>query len=109
MSVLATQAKGTTTIDDAGELRFKECDRLAAIYENLIAMNADVAQTINGLKIKGKNKLYNANINYYKDHRIAMSFVILKLFITGKIDKSYKNIISVSFPEFYEILDQILL
>ena len=109
LSVLATQAKGTTIIDNAGELRFKECDRLAATYENLNAMDADVSQTVNGLKIKGRKKLYNASINHYKDHRIAMSFVILKLFITGKVDKSYKNIISVSFPEFYEILDQILL
>ena len=108
LSILATQAKGKTIINDADELRMKESDRLFAISQNLTNMGANVVEGDDNLIIKGGNKLHDTTIINYDDHRIAMAFVILKLFATGKVDKSHKKIINVSFPNFYNILNQLL-
>ena len=109
LSILATQASGKTIINDAGELRLKESDRLFAISHNLANMGANILEGEDNLIINGGDRLHDATIIHYDDHRIAMAFVILKLFITGKIDKSHQKIINVSFPNFYNILNQLLL
>ena len=86
----------------------KESDRLFAISQNLTNMGANVVEGDDNLIIKGGNKLHDTTIINYDDHRIAMAFVILKLFVTGEVDKSHKKIINVSFPNFYNILNQLL-
>ena len=55
-------------------MRFKESDRLNAIYNNLSVMGASIIQKEDGLEIFGGDKLYNANINTFGDHRILMAF-----------------------------------
>ena len=51
LAVAAALAHGTTVIANAGELRVKETDRLAAVATNLRAMGAQVAETEDGLEI----------------------------------------------------------
>ena len=109
LSVLATQASGKTIINDAAELRLKESDRLFAISKNLTNMGANVIEGEDNLIINGGIKLHDATIMHFSDHRIAMAFVILKLIITGKVDRSFQKIIRVSFPNFYDILNQLLI
>ena len=106
--IIATQAKGITSIRDAAELRFKESDRISAIYINLCKMKANIIQHKDGLDIEGGIKLYNTSINHYNDHRIAMSFEILNLIINNKMSNNYGDIINISFPEFYTTINNIL-
>src|SRR5699024_5154040 len=42
IALLATQAKGTTIIRNAEELRVKETDRIAAVVDNLSRLGADI-------------------------------------------------------------------
>ncbi len=106
--IVAVFADGISTIRDAKELRVKESDRILAIYENLKKMNADICQTDDGLIIKGGNKLHYTSIKHYNDHRIAMSFEVLRLILGYEISGEYKDIIRISFPEFYEIFNRLL-
>ena len=79
-----------------------------AMYTNLRNMNAEIYESYDGLRIKGKIKLQNTSINHFNDHRVAMSFEILKLLINGKMSNDYSEIINISFPEFYQTIKEIL-
>ncbi|MFQ5771302.1 MAG: 3-phosphoshikimate 1-carboxyvinyltransferase, partial [bacterium] len=70
-ALLATQARGTTVIKGATELRYKESDRLKAISSNLNKMGAQVQETEDGLLIQGPVKLQHAELDSFGDHRMA--------------------------------------
>ncbi|MFW9889699.1 MAG: 3-phosphoshikimate 1-carboxyvinyltransferase, partial [Candidatus Thorarchaeota archaeon] len=53
MTVMATQANGTTRIYNAGRLRLKECDRLAATSQELRKMGAEISESTDGLIVRG--------------------------------------------------------
>ena len=106
--IVATQAEGISEIRNAEELKYKESNRLFAMYTNLRNMNAEIYESCDGLRIKGKIKLQNTSINHFNDHRIAMSFEILSLLINGKMSHGYSEVINISFPEFYQTIQGIL-
>ncbi|SVE51549.1 uncharacterized protein METZ01_LOCUS504403, partial [marine metagenome] len=106
--VVASFAKGISSIIDAKELRHKESDRIHAICDNLSNMGANIYQENDTITIKGLKKLYNASINHYNDHRIAMAFEIMKLSIGEQMSYEHKDIIDISFPKFYETIDSLI-
>ena len=62
IAVLASQADSPTTVCGAEELRVKECDRIRAVCENLLAMGGEVIEKKDGFIINQCNTLYNTNI-----------------------------------------------
>jgi 3-phosphoshikimate 1-carboxyvinyltransferase len=107
LAVAATQAEGNTVIRDAGELRVKESDRLAAVAHNLTAMGAQVKETKDGLIIHGPTPLQGAEIDSFGDHRIAMSFAIAGLLARGETIIKGSECVDISFPGFYELLEKV--
>ena len=108
LAVAAALAHGRTTISDAGELRVKESDRLAAIATNLRAMGAQVAETEDGLEIIGGAPLQGARMDSGGDHRIAMAFAIAGLFAEGETIITNTDCVNTSYPGFYETLDGLI-
>ena len=108
IAVLATQADSPTIIEGAGELRVKESDRIKAICKNLLSMGAEIIERQDGLIINPISKLKHAHIKTFGDHRIAMAFTIAGLLSSKQNTFDDEICINVSFPEFSEILDQIL-
>jgi len=104
LSVLATQAEGTTVIRDAQELRVKESDRLALTARGLVSMGANVEELPDGLIIEGPTPLRGAQIDAAHDHRIAMSFAIAGLVADGETAITGAETIATSFPEFAETM-----
>lgn len=107
LAVAATQANGTTVIRDAGELRVKESDRLAAVATNLLAMGAQVKETKDGLMIHGPTPLHGTQVDSFGDHRIAMSFAIAGLIASGETTIRNCDCVDISFPGFFELLEQV--
>jgi 3-phosphoshikimate 1-carboxyvinyltransferase len=107
LAVLGTQVAGGLTILDAAELRVKETDRIAATVENLRAMGAQVEEHADGLTIYGRTRLRGAHINPHGDHRIAMAFTIAALIADGASEIAGAECVSVSFPEFFELLESV--
>jgi len=107
LAVFGTQIENGLEIRDAAELRVKESDRIAAVVENLRRMNAQVEEFPDGLKVY-KSNLKGAAIESFGDHRIAMAFSIAALFATGETEVSGADCAAVSFPEFYEVLGEIV-
>lgn len=100
LAAIATQAKGTTEIRDAGELRVKESDRLAVTARGLRAMGAQVEELPDGLVIEGPTKLTGVGIDAQHDHRIAMSFAVAGLVAEGTTVITGAECIQTSFPGF---------
>jgi 3-phosphoshikimate 1-carboxyvinyltransferase len=74
LALTASQAQGTTVFKDAGELRIKETDRLAAVAGQLGAMGADITVQGDNLVIVGPTPLRAApGLDSLGDHRIAMT------------------------------------
>jgi 3-phosphoshikimate 1-carboxyvinyltransferase len=109
--VLAAIAPFTTEgieIRDAGELRVKESDRIAAVATNLRAMGAQVEEREDGLKIPGNQKLRGAEVDSFGDHRIAMAFAVAALRAEGETKISRSEAAVISYPGFYEALESLL-
>ena len=108
LAVVGTQIKGGIEIRDAGELRFKESDRLATTVGNLRAMGAEVSELGAGLRITQPTKLHGATIDSFGDHRIAMAFSVAALIADGETEIRGAEAAAVSFPEFFDLLDSLV-
>lgn len=103
IAVLATQLDQGLEVRDAGELRVKETDRIAAITENLRWMGADVTEFNDGFRVE-KSPLKGAAIDSFGDHRIAMAFAVAGLLAEGETDIIQAECVDVSFPGFFDVL-----
>jgi 3-phosphoshikimate 1-carboxyvinyltransferase len=96
-------------IRNAGELRVKESDRIAALAENLRRMGATVEERPDGLKVEGRSagKLHGAEIEPHGDHRIAMAFAVAGLAAEGETVIRDADCAGVSYPTFFEDLNRL--
>jgi 3-phosphoshikimate 1-carboxyvinyltransferase len=107
LAVVGSQIWGGVRIQDAGELRHKESDRLAATALNLRAMGAEVEEFYDGLQVFGPAKLRGARIDSHGDHRIAMAFSVAALIADGETEIDGAECVAISFPEFFELLHSV--
>ncbi len=110
LPVLAAVAPYTANgvrIRDARELRVKESDRIALVVRNLRAMGAEVTEHEDGMDIPGGQRLHGATIDPGADHRIAMAFSIAALRAEGDTEIQGADAASISFPEFFDWLDDL--
>lgn len=107
IAIMAAFAEGTTIIKDAAELKVKESDRIAVMVDNLTAMGCDIEGTDDGMIIHGGKPLHGATIETKKDHRIAMSFAIADLMAEGTTTLLDKDCVDISFPTFYQTLEDL--
>ncbi len=99
LSVLLALAEGESRIIHAEQLRFKECDRLAAMIQ-LNKFGADVTETADGLIFQGVRKLHGASVDSFHDHRVLMSFAVAGLVADGPSTISDPGAAAVSYPGF---------
>ena len=108
LAVVATQVPGGLTVRDAGELRVKETDRIAATVKNLRAMGASVEEFADGFTVDGPVRLVGANIQTYGDHRIAMAFSVAALLADSDSEITDSASVAVSFPDFFARLESLV-
>lgn len=108
LAVAGSQIEGGIHIRDAGELRLKESDRLAATALNLRAMGAEVEEFDDGLSVSGPTQLRGASIDSHGDHRIAMAFAVAALIADGETEIAGSECVAISFPEFFGLLDSLV-
>ncbi len=106
-AILATQASGEFVLRNAEELRFKESDRIDSMVQNLQGLGIKIKEFKDGFSLKGPQKLSSGKIKTNGDHRIAMAFSVAKLFTNEIIEIDNPDCASVSFPDFYEILNNL--
>ncbi len=107
LCLAATQARGTTVIRGAGELRHKESDRLAGIAAGLAALGADVDARGDGIRISGRTRLRGAVADSLGDHRLAMAFAVGGLIARGETVVLRPDSATISYPGFFDELDRV--
>ncbi len=107
LCLAATQAAGRTTIRGAGELRYKESDRLAGIATGLTSLGAKVEVDGDDLLIDGPTALVGAVTDSLDDHRLAMTFAIAGLLASGRTTIGQPGSASISYPRFFAELERI--
>jgi 3-phosphoshikimate 1-carboxyvinyltransferase len=70
-------------------------------------MGADIEELQDGFIIHGPTPLKGADIETFHDHRIAMAFTIAGLVTNGDVVLDHPECVSISFPEFYDVLENL--
>ena len=107
LAAIAPYTPNGMRIRDARELRVKESDRIALVVKNLRAIGAEVTEHEDGMDIPGGQTLHGGVIDSGMDHRIAMAFSIAALRATGDTEINGAEAASISFPEFFDYLDEL--
>jgi 3-phosphoshikimate 1-carboxyvinyltransferase len=107
LAAIGPYTKHGIRIRDAKELRVKESDRIALVARNLRAMGAEVEEFEDGLDVPGGQRLHAAEIDSGGDHRIAMAFSVAALEARGHTVIRGAESAAISFPEFFDLLDQV--
>jgi 3-phosphoshikimate 1-carboxyvinyltransferase len=107
VAVAATQAHGTTRVQDAGELRYKETDRIKAIVLELQKMGGAITEQEDGFTVHGPCDLHGATCSSHHDHRIAMALAIAGAVAQGETEIEHAECIDISFPEFIPLMKKV--
>ncbi|WP_406136326.1 3-phosphoshikimate 1-carboxyvinyltransferase [Streptomyces sp. NBC_01089] len=100
LAAIAPFASGPVRIEDVGNTRVKECDRLEACAENLRALGIDAATGPDWIEIRPGTPA-PARIRTHGDHRIVMSFAVTGLLTPG-ITFDDPGCVRKTFPGFHE-------
>ena len=105
LAVAGAFSNGLFEVRDAFELRNKECDRIAAVCENLRLMGIEVEEYEDGFAFEGgRQKLRPAEFDSFGDHRIAMSFGVAAANLPGSSLIKDSGCVDISYPSFWETL-----
>ncbi len=105
LAVVAPFAATPTRITGIGFIRKKETDRIGAVVQELSRLGVRAIEEDDGLVIypglPGPGLVHT-----YHDHRMAMSFALLGLVVSGiRIDNP--GCVAKTFPTFFEVLHQL--
>jgi 3-phosphoshikimate 1-carboxyvinyltransferase len=104
LAIAAALAEGETRITNIANLRIKECDRIRAAATELQRLGIAVEEGDDFLVIQPDGcNIAPARIETYDDHRVAMSFGLLRLLYDG-IEIEDPACVAKSFPGFWNEL-----
>ncbi len=107
LACVAARAEGTTRITGAGELRVKESDRIRETVGLLRAFDVDAEEVSDGILVRGPWPIAPANVDAKHDHRIGMCAAVLASLAHGESELTGAEWIAISYPGFFEDLDQL--
>lgn len=108
LAVAMAVAEGESEVREAGELRIKETDRIAAICCELGKMGVAITELKDGFRITGKEQqLQGVRVESHGDHRIAMSLAVAGLIAEGETTIGNAGAVNISFPSFWDTLEKI--
>jgi 3-phosphoshikimate 1-carboxyvinyltransferase len=108
LAVAMAAAEGTSTLQDAGELRVKESDRIRLVVEGLTAVGAQAEERPDGWVV-GRGTPQDARVRTAGDHRIAMAFAVAGLTgIAGTVTVDDPECAAVSYPTFWTDMERLI-
>ncbi|KAJ4422336.1 3-dehydroquinate dehydratase (3-dehydroquinase) [Gnomoniopsis sp. IMI 355080] len=109
-SVLAAVAEGTTQITGIANQRVKECNRIAAMKEQLAKFGVQCSELEDGIEITGRP--YTAltepvdGVYCYDDHRVAMSFSVLSVISPHPVLILERECTGKTWPGWWDVLSE---
>lgn len=109
-TALAGIATGTTTITGIANQRVKECNRIAAMKEQLAKFGVTCEELDDGIVIHGvlRDSLVEpvGGVFCYDDHRVAMSFSVLSVISPRPVIILERECTGKTWPGWWDILSQ---
>ncbi len=107
LACLAAFAEGDTVMRGIGELRVKECDRIAATVAGLRACGVEVTEEPEGMIVHGRGGIPagGGTVTTHLDHRIAMAFLVMGLGTREPVTVDDASPIATSFPGFRRMME----
>ncbi|TPX34464.1 hypothetical protein SmJEL517_g02883 [Synchytrium microbalum] len=103
-----------TRITGIANQRVKECNRIAAMVEQLAEFGVDASELPDGIEIHGKDRTLlhapKSGVKCYDDHRIAMSFSVLACALnpTHQSVIKEKKCVEKTYPTWWDTLENIM-
>ncbi|WP_297566115.1 3-phosphoshikimate 1-carboxyvinyltransferase [uncultured Faecalibaculum sp.] len=111
LCVLASFIPGTSIIRNAGRLRIKESDRIAAMEEELKKWGVRIASTEDTITIQGAlqhRQSQPVTINSHNDHRIAMAMAVFGWCAASDSVIEDAGAVTKSWPDFFGDMQEVL-
>lgn len=106
LAVLCAFCSGESLIYNAGRLRLKESDRLAATARELRHLGVEIYEGADYLRIVGCDVLSGNTVSSWNDHRIAMAIAIAACRAEGEVSiTGAKAAVTKSYPDFFEVYE----
>jgi 3-phosphoshikimate 1-carboxyvinyltransferase len=105
LAVVAAFADSPTRITGVGFIRAKESDRIGAVVGELRRCGVDAVEEPDGLLVR-PGPQHGARVDSHGDHRLAMAFAVMGLRTPG-IEILGAECVAKTFPEFFEVLDEL--
>ena len=102
VAAAAAVRQGTARLVNAGRLRIKESDRLAAITPARNARGARGTEHPDSLTIYGRDRLAGGTVDCCNDHRIAMMAAIAATRCREPVTLLGAECVAKSYPDFWE-------
>ena len=106
LMVLGCFCRGTTRIKNAGRLRLKESDRIAAMEEELRKFGARISSTENEVTIEGGPLSIPGLLHGHNDHRVVMSLAVCALCAGYRVTIEDAQAVNKSWPDFFTVLEK---
>ncbi|UEX89151.1 3-phosphoshikimate 1-carboxyvinyltransferase [Staphylococcus ratti] len=107
IALLCTQAKGSSIIKDAEELKVKETNRIDTTASELNRLGFHLEPTDDGMVIYPSTLTSPQEVDSHTDHRIGMMLAVSALLSEQPIHIKQFESVNVSFPGFLPILKQL--
>lgn len=105
MAVIGCFAQGETRLVNVPQARIKETDRIAVMRETLSCLGGKVEELPDGLIIR-HSPLRGGKVDGHGDHRVVMALAVGALAAARPTEISGAEVISVTFPNFVELMRQ---
>ncbi len=110
--VLATQSQGESVINNCGELKVKETDRINSMVYNLKRMGAKIKVIQKKgdyfVYIKGPVVLKGTFLKSFSDHRTFLSLFVASQVCKGACRIDHPECVSKSFPYFFRFIKRLV-
>lgn len=112
VAAVATPSKGnaTTRITGIANQRVKECDRIAAMKDQLAKFGVTCRELDDGIEIDGRGydlEEAKGGVHCYDDHRVAMSFSVLALVAPHPTLILEKDCTAKTWPGWWDAMSQV--
>jgi 3-phosphoshikimate 1-carboxyvinyltransferase len=107
LAVAAAFAQGRTEVREASELRVKESDRVTSVVSQLSALGVEIEERADGMVVDGGRGVRGGAAHAFGDHRLAMALAVAGLASRDGVTIDDAECVSVSYPAFWEHLEQL--
>ncbi|HEV3477417.1 MAG TPA: hypothetical protein VG127_08040, partial [Rubrobacteraceae bacterium] len=102
LALVGAFAEGETVVKGAGELRFKETDRISAVCEEFRKVGVEIEEREDGFVVRGGGGVRGGRASSRGDHRLAMGLGVAGLASREGVEVEDMGASAVSYPGFLD-------